>query len=121
MTEKFEAIKPFANDEHFAIREKAWFVMRGAILENLEESIAILSKWSEEEDPNLRCFASEATRPRGVWTKHINELKESLELALSILEPLKSYKEKYVQDSVGNWLNDASKTKPEWVENLCKN
>ena len=120
LAEKFEAIKPFANDEHFSAREEAWFVMREDILKNLEESIAILSKWSEEKDPNLRRFASEATRPRGVWTKHINELKESPELALSILEPLKSDKEKYVQDSVGNWLNDASKSKPEWVENLCK-
>lgn len=121
LSKKFEAIKPFASDEHFTVREEAWFVMRETILENLKESIAILSKWSEEKDPNLRRFASEATRPRGVWTKHINELKESPELALSILEPLKSDKEKYVQDSVGNWLNDASKSRPEWVENLCKN
>jgi len=120
LAEKFEAIMPFASDEHFSVREEAWFVMRGDILDNLEESIAILSKWSEEENPNLRRFASEATRPRGVWTKHINELKESPELALSILEPLKSDKEKYVQDSVGNWLNDASKSNPQWVKNLCK-
>jgi len=121
LTEKFEAIKPFASDDHFSVREESWFVMREDILDNLEESITILSKWSEEKDPNLRRFASEATRPRGVWTKHINELKKSPELALSILDPLKSDEEKYVQDSVGNWLNDASKTKAEWVENLCKN
>jgi len=121
LTEKFEAIKPFASDEHFSVREEAWFVMREDILDNLEESIIILSKWSEEKDPNLRRFASEATRPRGVWTKHINELKESPELALPILESLKSDKEKYVQDSVGNWLNDASKSNPKWVKDLCKN
>jgi len=121
LAEKFEAIKPFANDEHFSAREEAWFVMREDISNNLKESIAILSKWTKEKDPNLRRFASEATRPRGVWTKHIIELKKSPELALSILEPLKSDKEKYVQDSVGNWLNDASKSKPNWVENLCKN
>lgn len=90
LAEKFEAIKPFASDEHFGVREEAWSAMHETILENLKESIAILSKWSEEKDLNLRRFASESTRPRGVWTKHINELKESPDLALSILKPLKS-------------------------------
>jgi len=118
LIEKFEAIKPFANDEHTTVREEAWGVMRESIRENLKESIAILSTWTKE-GPNLRRFASESTRPRGVWTKHIKELKESPEIALPILEPLKSDKEKYVQNSVGNWLNDASKSKPQWVKNLC--
>ena len=121
LAEKFEAIKPFASDEHFSVREEAWFVMREDILNNLEESISILSKWTKEENPYFRRFASEATRPCGVWTKHINDLKESPDLALSILDPLKSDKEKYVQDSVGNWLNDASKSNPQWVKDLCKN
>lgn len=49
LAEKFEAIKPFASDEHFGVREEAWLVMREAILENLEESITILSKWSEKK------------------------------------------------------------------------
>jgi 3-methyladenine DNA glycosylase AlkC len=33
---------------------------------------------------------------------------------------LKSDKAKYVRDSVGNWLNDAGKTRPDFVVQLCK-
>ena len=113
-------IKPFAADKHFNVRECAWTAVRGKIIQNLNESIAILSMWAKDKDENIRRFASEATRPRGVWCEHIIKLKQNPELALSILEPLKSDKAKYVRDSVGNWLNDASKTQPEFVRKLCK-
>jgi len=33
---------------------------------------------------------------------------------------MKSDKSKYVQDSVGNWLNVASKTQPEFVKSICE-
>jgi hypothetical protein len=71
LARKFESIKPFANDKHINVREESWSVMRESISNNLEESIAILSEWCKKEEPNLRRFASESTRPRGVWTKHI--------------------------------------------------
>jgi len=113
-------IKPFAADKHFCVKEDAWGAVRKSIIKNLRESIAILSEWAKEEDENIRRFASEATRPRGVWCEHIKELKQNPERALSILEPLKSDSSKYVQNSVGNWLNDASKTQPGFVKELCK-
>ncbi|MDR0364884.1 MAG: DNA alkylation repair protein [Bacteroidales bacterium] len=113
-------IKPFAADPHFNVRECAWSIVRQKIIENLGESINILSEWAVSEDENIRRFASEATRPRGVSSEHIKELKQNPEWALSIIEPLKSDKSKYVQDSVGNWLNDASKTQPDFVKELCK-
>ncbi len=113
------AIRPFAKDTHFSVREEAWMVARRIIAENLSESIAILSIWANDDDENVRRFASEATRPRGVWCNHIGTLKQNPELGLQILEPLKSDESKYVRDSVGNWLNDASKTQPKFVEDLC--
>ena len=114
-----QKIKPFAADKHFNVRECAWSAVRKNIIQNLHESIAILSAWAKDKDENIRRFASEATRPRGVWCEHIKELKQNPELALSILEPLKSDTSKYVRDSAGNWLNDASKTQPDFVRKLC--
>jgi 3-methyladenine DNA glycosylase AlkC len=120
ITEKLSQIQPFAADSHFGVREIAWMATRQAISNNLEKSISILSNWTSNDDENIRRFASEATRPRGVWCAHIDVLKQNPELGLPILAPLKSDSSKYVQNSVANWLNDASKTKPEFVVALCE-
>lgn len=120
LNEKFQMIQLFASDKHFNVREEAWVALRMSVIESLEESLKILSTWVNNEDENIRRFASEITRPRGVWCKHIETLKEKPELALCILEPLKTDESTYVRNSVGNWLNDASKTCPEFVIDLCK-
>lgn len=120
LAEKFENVKTFAMDEHFGVREVAWLSLRSSIAANLAESIQILSTWVNSEHPYIRRFASESTRPRGVWCQHIPLLKQQPALALSIIEPLKADKVKYVQDSVGNWLNDASKSQPSFVLQLCE-
>lgn len=113
-------IRPFAADRHFNVREYALWNVRKSIAHNLSESLALLSTWTSDDDENIRRFASEVTRPRGVWCKHIIPLKQNPKLGQTILEPLKSDESKYVRDSVGNWLNDASKTQPEFVKNLCE-
>lgn len=119
--QKLEQIQHFSADKHFGVREICWLAVRSSIAKNLTKSIKILSGWTNHIDENVRRFASEATRPRGVWCEHIEELKQNPELGLTILEPMKSDKSKYVQDSVGNWLNDASKTQPDFVKTLCEN
>jgi len=120
ISEKLEQSKNLIADKHFGVREIVWMALRPEIESNLKESIGILREWTNDQDENIRRFTSESTRPRGVWCKHIETLKENPEQALPILEPLKSDKSKYVQDSVGNWLNDASKSKPEFVIGLCE-
>ncbi|MFB7157647.1 MULTISPECIES: DNA alkylation repair protein [unclassified Lysinibacillus] len=119
LEEKLLYIRSFAADHHFGVREIAWMSIREDLSANIEHSVDLLTEWATSEDENIRRFSLESIRPRGVWTKHIEILKEEPQIALPILHLLKSDPSKYVQDSVGNWLNDASKTQPEWVKNLC--
>jgi 3-methyladenine DNA glycosylase AlkC len=119
LAQKIEKIAIFAADAHFGVREIAWLSLRPYLSENLTESLSILTEWTTSADENIRRFASEATRPRGVWCAHIDVLKQNPALGLPILTPLKSDPAKYVQDSVANWLNDTSKTQPDFVKNIC--
>ncbi len=117
--EKLTTSQKLVADKHFGVREVVWMALRPEIDTHLEESIKILTDWTDNEDENIRRFTTEATRPRGVWCKHIERLKEHPEIALPILENLISDPSKYVQDSVGNWLNDASKSQPKFVSEFC--
>jgi len=118
--EALERIRPFAADGHYGVREIGWMAVRPKLAQHLERGIAFLSDWAADEDANIRRFASEATRPRGVWCAHINALKDHPAMGMPILEPLKSDPSKYVRDSVGNWLNDAGKTRPDFVKAVCE-
>lgn len=110
----------FADDEHFAVREWVWMAARPTLIRDLDTSINILAGWAGDPSERVRRFASEALRPRGVWAAHIPALKERPELGEPILHPLHTDLSSYVQDSVANWINDASKTRPDWAIELCK-
>jgi 3-methyladenine DNA glycosylase AlkC len=118
LDQKIAAVEPLAADRHFGVRETAWLAVRPSVERELDAAIEILTDWSVHDHEGIRRFASEVTRPCGVWCNHLVQLKAEPQLALPILEPLKSDSAKYVRDSVGNWLNDASKSQPKWVQSL---
>jgi 3-methyladenine DNA glycosylase AlkC len=117
---KLKAVRRFAADTHFGVREMAWIAVRDDVITELSLALQLLQPWVHDEDANVRRFASELTRPRGVWCAQIDALKREPEHALPLLEPLKSDASRYVQNSVANWLNDASKSQPQWVSAVCQ-
>ena len=119
LTERFERIYPFADDPHFGVREWSWMALRDYVVDNVDETIDLLLPWTQDSSERIRRFVAEILRPRGVWSTHIQCLKDEPQKVLAILQALKEDDSVYVQHAVGNWLNDASKHQPEWVTALC--
>ncbi len=109
----------FAADRSMSVRECAWDSFRPWIADELPRAIDLLIPWVRHRNPDLRRCATEATRPRGVWTHHLEALKLDPTPGLPLLEPCRSDPSDYVRRSVANWLNDASKTHPDWVRRIC--
>lgn len=116
---RLERLRGAAADANMGVRESAWMSVRGEVAEDPEGAVRLLVPWTVDAEEGVRRFASEVTRPCGVWCAHIAKLREHPEIGLPVLEPLRSDPSRYVQNSVGNWLNDAARSRPGWVRGIC--
>lgn len=120
LPQRLDALRPFATDRSTAVRECTWESLRPHLSSDLERALRLLESWVESPDENLRRCAVEALRPRGSdGCSHIKALTTHPAQALGLLERLRSDPSRYVQRSVANWLDDASKSRPDWVLELC--
>jgi DNA alkylation repair enzyme len=82
-----EAVRPFADDAHFGVREWVWMAVRPHLAKQPEHALRHLAGWTADPSERVRRFASESTRPRGVWCAHLNILKVNPALGLPVLNP----------------------------------
>jgi len=120
LEQKLSGIRVLADDPHFCVREWAWLALRPNISIDIRHSIELFTLWVNYASENIRRFVIEATRPRGVWSKHIAELKDSPHLGEPLLNRVMEDPSRYVQNSCANWLNDAGKSQPLWVTGFCE-
>jgi len=110
----------FARDSNMSVREAAWMAFRPHLALELSHGVQLLKKMAAVRNDNVRRFSVEVSRPRSVWGSHIEEFKRKPHACISILDRVRSDDSRYVQLAAGNWLNDASKSQPDWVVDVCR-
>jgi 3-methyladenine DNA glycosylase AlkC len=119
LPDRLRAMRRFACDRAGTVRDATVDALRPFVVADLEQGLRIMVPWVLDLDPDVRRCAIETTRPRGVWQRHVEPLKRDPALASALLEPVRSDPSRSVQRSLSNWLNDASKSQPDWVRALC--
>ncbi len=105
---------------HFTKYSSSEFAIRQFIIKDEKKAMQQMIKWAKSNNLHLRRLASEGCRPRLPWAISLSNFKQNPEKILEILEILKEDKEKYVQKSVANNINDISKDNPNIVIQLFK-
>ncbi|MBI5693645.1 MAG: DNA alkylation repair protein [Verrucomicrobia bacterium] len=91
------------------------FAVREFLRRDLEGTLAVMTRWAEDEDEHVRRLASEGCRPRLPWSFRLEALVADPAPVAPILDRLQADPSLYVRKSVANHLNDISKDHPEWM------
>ncbi len=96
------------------------FAIREFLQRDLVRTLAVMKRWSHDENEHVRRLASEGSRPRLPWSFRLEAMERDPSLAAPILENLRADPSLYVRKSVANHLNDISKSHPEWLLSRLK-
>jgi 3-methyladenine DNA glycosylase AlkC len=93
----------------------AEFAIREFLKRDLRRTLAVMERWSRDENEHVRRLACEGCRPRLPWSFRLPELIANPAPVASILENLRADDSLYVRKSVANHLNDITKDNPDWT------
>jgi len=105
---------------HFTKYSSSEFAIRPFLAEDQGRVMSFMSALAEDDDHNVRRFASEGCRPRLPWGMALPAFKKDPSPILPILEKLTNDESEFVRKSVANNLNDISKDHPELVLDICE-
>jgi 3-methyladenine DNA glycosylase AlkC len=100
-------------------RFSAEFSIRAFLVRHPERTHDRLLTWAHDENVHVRRLVSEGTRPRLPWAPRLRAYQEDPRPVIRLLELLKDDRERYVQRSVANNLNDISKDHPDLALEIC--
>jgi 3-methyladenine DNA glycosylase AlkC len=96
------------------------FAIRPFLDRDPERAMALMLECAEDEEENVRRFASEGCRPRLPWAMALPRFKKDPGPIFAVLEKLKDDPSEFVRRSVANNLNDISKDHPGTVLDLAE-
>ena len=101
--------------EEMTKRFTSEFAIRYFLIEHPEKTLNQMKKWSLDTNCHVRRLASEGSRPRLPWSMRLNNFIQDPTPVIEILELMKFSKERLVERSIANNLNDIAKDNPDTV------
>jgi 3-methyladenine DNA glycosylase AlkC len=99
-------------------RSTGEFAIRTLLEAHPTKTIRTMVKWSKDKNVHVRRLASEGVRIKLPWAKKLTVALDEFKVFKKILTNLKNDKEKFVQKSVGNNLNDLMKEAPQLANQI---